>query len=215
MPNSTAGHQDGDDDGDDLELDLDEDELFNTANYREQRLEELKREAEHSRDLREIDHGKYTEIFDEPEVIRTSANEKLCVIHFYHRNFPRCKIMDKHLEEIAPKYYHTRFIRVFVENVPWLVEKLGIKVLPCVIVFVDGVTKDRIIGFEELGNADDFVTSALEMRLKVSGVINSGAPQVPLRSMFATRDDDDDDAPRKSKIRNSARDEDDDDEFDL
>jgi hypothetical protein len=77
---------DGDDD---LDLDLDEDELFNTANYREQRLEELKREyvpspgfptletnqhrAEHSRDLREIDHGKYTEIFDEPEVIRTSA----------------------------------------------------------------------------------------------------------------------------------------------
>jgi hypothetical protein len=37
------GHQDDGDD-DDLELDLDEDELFNTANYREQRLEELKRE---------------------------------------------------------------------------------------------------------------------------------------------------------------------------
>jgi len=86
---------------------------------------------------------------------------------------------------------------------------------PLVIVFIDGVTKDRIIGFEELGNADDFVTSALEMRLKVSGVISSGAPQVPLRSLFATRDDDDDDVPRKSKIRNSARDEDDDDEFDL
>jgi len=217
----TTRHQDDkdsdrdDDDDDDLELNLDEDELFNTANYRQQRLEELKREAEHSRDLREIDHGKYTEIFDEPEVIRTSANEKLCVIHFYHRNFPRCKIMDKHLEEIAPKYYHTRFIRVFVENVPWLVEKLGIKILPCVIVFIDGVTKDKIIGFEELGNVDDFATSALEMRLKVSGVISSGAPQVPLRSMFAARDDDD--APRKSKIRNSARDEDedDDDEFDL
>ena len=46
-------------------------------------------------------------------------------------------------QEIAPKYYHTRFIRVFVENVPWLVEKLGVKVLPCVIVFIDGVTKDR------------------------------------------------------------------------
>jgi hypothetical protein len=29
---------------------------------------------EHERDLREIDHGKYTEIFDEKEVIRTSAS---------------------------------------------------------------------------------------------------------------------------------------------
>ncbi|PVF91914.1 thioredoxin-like protein [Serendipita vermifera] len=125
---------------------------------------------EHERDLREIDHGKYTEIFDEKEVIRTSANEKKCIIHFYHRNFQRCKIMDKHLEALAPKYFDTRFLRVFVENVPWLVEKLGVKVLPCVIVFIDGVTKDRIVGFEELGNADDFETSALEMRLKVSGV---------------------------------------------
>ncbi|KIM21817.1 hypothetical protein M408DRAFT_333249 [Serendipita vermifera MAFF 305830] len=210
--------------GVDSDLEFDEDDLFNSSNYREQRLEELKRQAEHSRDLREIDHGKYTEIFDEPEVIRTSANEKRCVIHFYHRNFTRCKIMDKHLEEIAPKYYHTRFFRVFVENVPWLVEKLGVKVLPCVIVFVDGVTKDRIIGFEELGNADDFATSALEMRLKVSGVIGGTDNNNPLRSMYATASEsrdpasDEDDNPgggTKRKIRDSARKEEDDDDFDL
>lgn len=49
-----------------------------------------------------------------------------------------------HVEQkLAPKYFQTRFIRVFVENVPWLVEKLTIKVLPCVICFMDGVTKDR------------------------------------------------------------------------
>ena len=47
------------------------------------------------------------------------------------------------MQKIASKYYNTRFIRVFVENTPWLVEKLAIKVLPCVICFVDGVTKDR------------------------------------------------------------------------
>ena len=46
-------------------------------------------------------------------------------------------------QKLAPKYFQTRFIRVFVENVPWLVEKLVIKVLPCVICFMDGVTKDR------------------------------------------------------------------------
>ena len=47
------------------------------------------------------------------------------------------------LQEIAPRYFSTRFIRVFVESVPWLVEKLAIKVLPCVICFVGGVSKDR------------------------------------------------------------------------
>lgn len=25
------------------------------------------------------------------------SNERLCVIHFYHTNFRRCKIIDKHL----------------------------------------------------------------------------------------------------------------------
>jgi hypothetical protein len=43
MPDPDVDNGGGADD-DDLELDLDEDELFNTANYREQRLEELKRE---------------------------------------------------------------------------------------------------------------------------------------------------------------------------
>jgi len=51
--------------------------------------------------------------------------------------------MTPFLQILAPKYYNTRFIRVFVENIPWLVEKLGIKVLPCVICFIDGVSKDR------------------------------------------------------------------------
>ncbi|KAG2738133.1 hypothetical protein P692DRAFT_20927488 [Suillus brevipes Sb2] len=77
------------------------------------------------------------------EAIRISANEPHCVIHFYHSNFRRCEIMDKHLAKLAPKYYAMHFIRVFVENMPWLVEKLAIKVLPCLMCFVDGVSKDR------------------------------------------------------------------------
>ena len=48
--------------------------------------------------------------------------------------------VDSDMQAIAPKYFGTRFIRVFVENVPFLVEKLGIKVLPCVISFVKSVS---------------------------------------------------------------------------
>ena len=47
------------------------------------------------------------------------------------------------LQKLSHKYFGTRFIRVFVENVPFLVEKLGIKVLPCVIAFKKGVTVGR------------------------------------------------------------------------
>jgi hypothetical protein len=86
---------------------------------------------------------------------------------------------DDVVQALAPKYFNTRFLRVFVENVPFLVEKLALKVLPCVmavICFIRGVSKDRhvqwvavhtlsfnsasrIVGFEELGNADSFSTA--------------------------------------------------------
>lgn len=166
-------------------LDQDEeDELFaeleaeienDDGPLREQGLKELQREMERMKQMREEMHGKYAELTDEKEVIRTSASEPLCIIHFYHNNFRRCAIMDKHLATLAPKYFNTRFLRVFVENVPFLVEKLGIKVLPCVICFVKGTTKDRIIGFEELGNVDGFSTATLELRLLHTGVIQKNS----------------------------------------
>ncbi|KAI0284361.1 thioredoxin-like protein [Russula aff. rugulosa BPL654] len=126
---------------------------------------------EHLKQMREEMHGKYTELTDEKEVIRTSAPEPRCIIHFYHSNFRRCAIMDKHMAALAPKYFNTRLSRVFVENVPFLVEKLGLKVLPCVVSFVKGVSKDRTIGFEELGNADSFSTATLELRLLHTGSV--------------------------------------------
>lgn len=97
----------------------------------------------------------------------------------------------KMVQKLAPKYPNTRFFRVFVENIPWLVEKLFIKVLPCVICFVDGIAKDRydfcnsffvslaltepfrLVGFEELGNEDQFTTGVLELRLSQSSELIS------------------------------------------
>ncbi|KAJ3909878.1 thioredoxin-like protein [Lentinula edodes] len=160
------------DDDDALFAELEEEiENDNSSAMREQGLETLRREMARMREMKQSQYGTYNEITDEKEVVRVTAHEPRCVVHFYHPNFKRCEIMDKQLAKIAPKYFNTRFFRVFVENIPWLVEKLSIKVLPCVICFVKGVTKDRIIGFEELGNNDAFTTAALELRLSVCGVI--------------------------------------------
>jgi len=102
--------------------------------------------------------------------------------------------MDQHLAVLAPKYFDTRFIRVFVENVPWLVEKLGIKVLPCVGCFVDGVLKHRLIGFEEMGNKDDFQTATLEMQLTLCGVLEKPqGSRVPTLGGFRQSHNKDDD----------------------
>lgn len=46
-------------------------------------------------------------------------------------------------QKLSKKYFNTRFVRVLAETAPFLVEKLGIKVLPCVICFKQGVTCGR------------------------------------------------------------------------
>ncbi|KAJ3515444.1 hypothetical protein NLJ89_g1751 [Agrocybe chaxingu] len=197
--NPNRSRRDGSDEEDDEDAifaELEEEIENNTsAAIRENGLQILKQEMERMKDMKANEHGTYTEITDEKDVVRVSAREPRCIIHFYHTNFKRCEIMDKHLAKLAPKYYSTRFARVFVENVPWLVEKLGIKVLPCVICFVDGVTKDRLIGFEELGNQDGFETAALELRLQQSGVISKGNPNAlqPLFKVSSSRQQNDDD----------------------
>ena len=40
----------------------------------------------------------------------TKAERVVC--HFFHRDFERCKILDKHLAILARKYFDTRFIKL-------------------------------------------------------------------------------------------------------
>ena len=46
---------------------------------------------------------------------------------------------------LARQYPNTRFIKIFVENANFLVERLKIRVLPCVVCFVDAVTVDKCV----------------------------------------------------------------------
>lgn len=60
-----------------------------------------------------------------------------------------------------------------MDNCPFLVTKLKVQVLPCVIAFIDGIGVDRIIGFEGLGKSlENFTTWDLEARLIRAGVLS-------------------------------------------
>ncbi|KAG8052653.1 hypothetical protein GUJ93_ZPchr0001g29742 [Zizania palustris] len=59
-----------------------------------------------------------------------------------------------------------------LKNAPFFVTKLGIKTLPCVILFKKGIAVDRLIGFQDLGSKDDFSTRALENILRMTGIID-------------------------------------------
>ena len=104
-----------------------------------------------------------------------TTSVKKCIVHFYKPDFNRCRIMDGHLEALAGVHLEARFLRINVEHAPFLVTKLGVKVLPCVIAFMDGVSVDRVVGFEGLGyNPDSFETADLERRLLGAGVLQRG-----------------------------------------
>ncbi|CED83285.1 ATP binding protein [Phaffia rhodozyma] len=168
-------------DGELLDELLEEEADFDWGGFREARMQQIKEEAQKRLLLQNTLHGRYTEIKNEKELITTASKEPYCIIHFFHRDFRRCKIMDRHLEKIAPAHPSTLFLKADVTNVPWLVQKMSVKVLPCVICFVGGAAKDKIVGFEDLssipGKEDEFQSGALELRFKHSGVIpKPGAP---------------------------------------
>lgn len=80
--------------------------------------------------------------------------------------------MDTHLEALAPRHAEARFVKCDVESAPFLVERLKVRVLPCVLAFVDAKTVGRIEGFDVLGNTDSFRTDTLELALVELGVLD-------------------------------------------
>lgn len=154
------------------ELEGDESENAAFAAMREQRLQQLHAELARAKVQKEASYGTYQEIKDEKELMNITTSSKYCVVHFMKPDFNRCRIMDEKLKPIAEKHYETRIVSINVENAAFLVVKLGIQVLPCVISFIDGVGADRIIGFEGLGSKPDtFKLAQLEDRLLACGVL--------------------------------------------
>jgi hypothetical protein len=61
----------------------------------------------------------------------------------------------------------------FKQDAPFFTVKLGIRVLPAVVVFKNGVSVDRVVGFDQLGGKDDFSTASLEAKLRAADVVSS------------------------------------------
>ncbi|CAA6665083.1 unnamed protein product [Spirodela intermedia] len=135
------------------------------------RIAALKKEAEKREALKRQGHGEYREITEGDFLGEVTASEKV-ICHFYHREFYRCKIMDKHLKALAPRFVDAKFIKLDAENAPFFVAKLAVKTLPCVILFRKGIAVDRLVGFQDLGSRDDFGTKSLENILIRKGILN-------------------------------------------
>eukprot|EP00887_Chlorella_sp_A99_P000034 scaffold16.g34.t1 len=141
-----------------------------------ERLAQLQAEVEKRAKMQQRGHGSYEEVA-EGDFLEAVTKTPRVVAHFFHPDFERCRIMDRHLAELAKKYFGTRFIRISAPDASFFVEKLQIRMLPCVVMFIDGVAKDRVVGFEALGGKDDFPTAALERKLLAAGVVLPPPPR--------------------------------------
>ena len=117
-------------------------------------------------------HGQYNEIAED-EFLPLVTKSKFAIVHFYHKDFERCKIMDYHLDIIARQHTETKFAKIDAEKCPFFVSKLAIQMLPTVICFMDGVAFDRLVGFEELGGKDEFPTMMLTRHLVKTGALKA------------------------------------------
>jgi thiol-disulfide isomerase/thioredoxin len=186
-----AKHEDSSDE-DELLAELEREDAA-LDGFRERRLQQLHEEFARAQAQRaNLGSGTYEDVQDEKAVMdittfpplplpppsdfvrangKGNRSNKNAVVHFYHSDFRRCKILDSHLALLAPKHLECRFVRVEVEKAPFLVERLAVRVLPCLLAFVDGKQVGRMEGFERLGNTDTFRTVRLEEVLVASEVL--------------------------------------------
>ncbi len=60
---------------------------------------------------RQAVHGPLQEVA-EGDFLKVVTETQRVVVHFCHREFTRCKIMDKHLAALTRKFFGTRFVKV-------------------------------------------------------------------------------------------------------
>ena len=146
-------------------LDSDEEEIMRRMKDKMNSEAMEKKRLREKKDKQKTQTGEYKEI-SEKEFFELIKNKREKIIaNFFHEDFNRCKIMDSHIPGLAYQHPETLFIKIDVKKSPYLVTKLKLKVLPTIIFFEHGVARDRITGFEELGNNDDFKTEVLARRL--------------------------------------------------
>ncbi|CAM9333115.1 unnamed protein product [Discosporangium mesarthrocarpum] len=163
------------DSDDELLRGLDEDPAIRMI--RDQRLKEMKKEHDERAENIAKGHGQYREIAQDEFLPEVTGSAKV-VVHFYHNEFHRCKIMDARLAEVAPRHLETKIIKINAEKAPFFVNKLQVRVLPTVVCFINGVAVHSIVGFEGLTEGlppdrlDEWPASNLARELALAKVIS-------------------------------------------
>lgn len=112
--------------------------------------------SHHDQHSYEIRHSPIQTLSSDDEILKLTTqtqSQGRCLVHFFHPDFARCEIMDVHLERLVLRHgpnagEGVKFARVDVRKAPFVVEKLAVRILPCLIGFIGGNVVGRLIGFD-------------------------------------------------------------------
>jgi hypothetical protein len=153
------------------------------AALRSRRLKQMQDEQRSQQKWRAAGHGSYRELVTSKQDTRDVAQEffgvtkesERVVVHFYRPSTHLCDVFHKHMEKLAVNHMETRFVKLNVEDcdtesgkgASFLVEKLGVVIMPTLVLIHKRKAVHHVRGFDELGGTEDFSTPALA-RLLVS-----------------------------------------------
>lgn len=138
---------------------VDDDDL---EKIRARRMEKMREMQKKKMEYKANGHGEYGEIKEE-EFLTTVTKSHRTIVHFYHKSFESCKVMDMHLTKMSKKFFGTRFVFLEAEKAPFFVSKLSIQTIPTTCFFIDGVLVYKQLGFAgiEGGQSNEIRTGHL------------------------------------------------------
>ena len=162
------------------------DELLNSSEdtleaIRAKRLASMKKSQLMQQKWRGLGHGTYEPLGEGQHggdcakaFFEAAKQSERMIVHFHRKTTRICDVFHKHLEIIANKHLESRFVKIDVESggsSDFLVEKLGIVVMPTILIVKNRKAVHHIRGFDELGGIEEFSTRALEYVLAAHGGI--------------------------------------------
>jgi len=171
-----------DDSGEDDDYDflLDEGQDDELQQIRDARIAQLKHQQTQRAANLSLGHGSLRTIAQDDFLTECTGSSKFVIVHFYHDDFERCKIMDYHLRIIAEEHMEAKFLRIDAAKSPFFVSKLKVRVIPALFVFEDGKEVGRLAGFEGLARdakkPDEWHTGRLQEWIASTGAIRYMKP---------------------------------------
>ena len=158
---------------------------------RARRLLQMKNAQKQRQQWKEQGHGVYSSLEEgQGDVAKAffeaTKQSQRVVVHFYRPTTASCEVFHSHLQKLARQHLETRFVKINVEGCEkesngssFLVEKLGIVILPTLVLIRDRKALHHLHGFDELGGTDNFATNTLAYVLGTHGVLTPRDDEVP------------------------------------